>query len=955
MNAPFPSDDAAHPASAQRAPESRASESRYHVILDSLREGCQLIGFDWRYLYLNEAAATHNRRPNDELLGRTMAEVWPHLGTSQAYALLQRCMDERVAMHEEIEFVYPDGTTRWFDVRTQPVPEGIFALSIDVTERRNAEAARRVAESRYRRLFDSNIVGVMIADLRGHIKEANDYLLGIIGYTRAELESGATRWDTITPPQWRAVDEHIVREILDSGACAPIEKEYLRRDGRVVPVLVSVARLDGTLDDCICLVEDLSEHKEFDRRIQHLNRVYAVLSDINQTIVREKDPQAVLDAACRIALERGGFLMTWIGLFENASGRIRIRAHAGADAATLGILSLLIESDPPAGCLFTQHAVTAGEHGVCNDIAGDEGAASWRAAALERGYLAMASLPLKAGGQVIGAFNIYAGEEDFFNAEELRVLDELAIDISFALEVQSRDLARAQADEHRRVAEDRFRQLAENIQEVFWMTDMTKNEMLYISPAYEAIWGRTCASVYESPTSWMDAVHPDDRARVMLAATTKQVLGQYDEVYRVIRPEGSVRWIRDRAFPIRDEHGVVHRMVGTAMDITEQRQLEEQFRQSQKMEAVGQLAGGVAHDFNNILSAMMMQAELAGMEPNLPLETRELLLDIKAAAERAAKLTRQLLTFSRRQVLQPRPVDLNEVVTSLTKMLQRILGEDVSLTLNLHSRTLMTRADAGMLDQLLMNLVVNARDAMPDGGRLTIETGERELTDEDAHLIPDATPGPHVWFSVTDTGTGISAEHLSHIFEPFFTTKEAGKGTGLGLATAFGIVKQHDGVLQVDSAMGAGTTFRILLPAQPLSEATAELEATRHVPRGGTETILVVEDEPNLRALTRIVLERHGYHVLEAEHGVQALRVWEEYTHPIHLLLTDIVMPEGISGRELADRLRQQNPELRIIFTTGYSAEIAGRELKLQPGQNFIQKPSAPMDLLETVRRSLDS
>ena len=406
--------------------------------------------------------------------------------------------------------------------------------------------------------------------------------------------------------------------------------------------------------------------------------------------------------------------------------------------------------------------------------------------------------------------------------------------------------------------------------------------------------------------------------------------------------------------PVRDKAGKHYGRIWAFRDITKQRRLEEQFRQSQKLEAIGQLAGGVAHDFNNILTTMIMQAELAAMVENTPKEVQDGLREIRVAAEHAANLTRQLLAFSRRQVMQPRPLDLNEIVTSLTKMLQRILGEDVRLQLNLHPRALLTRADAGMLDQVLLNLVVNARDAMPGGGRLFIETGETTFTEEEANAIPDTSPGRHVCLRVTDTGTGIAPENLSRIFEPFFTTKEPGKGTGLGLATVFGIVKQHRGSLTVESEVGKGTTFRIFLPASGVAGRLPDEAAMKPKPRGGTETILLVEDDAAVRMLTRAVLERQGYQVLEAAHGVEALKIWEQHQGIIQLLFTDIVMPRGISGRELAIRLQARNPKLRVIFTSGYSADIAGRELSLQEGQNFIQKPASPQQLLETVRRCLD-
>ncbi|HEY8926199.1 MAG TPA: PAS domain-containing protein [Polyangia bacterium] len=504
-----------------------------------------------------------------------------------------------------------------------------------------------------------------------------------------------------------------------------------------------------------------------------------------------------------------------------------------------------------------------------------------------------------------------------------------------------------------RESEDRFRQLAENIQEVFWMTDPSRRQFLYISPAYEKLWGRSCADLLRSPDDWSAGVHPDDRARVSEAIATTRERAPCDETYRILRPDGSVRWIHERSYPVLDGAGRVQRLVGTAEDITEARQLEAQLRQSQRMEAVGQLAGGVAHDFNNILAAIMMQADLAFEMVDRSGEVRDLLTDIKTATERASNLTRQLLAFSRRQVLQTRVVDLNDVVTSLSKMLERIVGEDVDLQLELHPSPLLTRADAGMLDQVLMNLVVNARDAMPTGGRLTIETSERFLTAEAG--APPESRGRYICVTVTDTGTGIEPRHLSRIFEPFYTTKDPSKGTGLGLATAFGIVKQHGGLLTVDSVVGKGATFQVLLRPTEDDEnrSAAPPPPARPAARGGGETVLVVEDEATVRQLTRRTLERAGYRVLEACDAVEALRVWEQHQSAIDLLMTDIVMPEGVSGRELAERLHASKPKLRVILTSGYSADIAGQELSLRPGHAFLQKPATPRVLLDCVRRCL--
>jgi len=399
---------------------------------------------------------------------------------------------------------------------------------------------------------------------------------------------------------------------------------------------------------------------------------------------------------------------------------------------------------------------------------------------------------------------------------------------------------------------------------------------------------------------------------------------------------------------------VAHR-VSVLLAHEESQNLSEQLRQSQKMEAIGQLAGGVAHDFNNILTTIMMQAELASMADAPVEERRELLQEIKAAAERAASLTGQLLAFSRRQVIQPRATDLNQIVGSLGKMVQRIVGEDVRLRLRLSPTPVAARVDQGMIDQVLLNLVVNSRDAMPEGGRLVIETGERTLSEAEAQRILDASPGEYAWIRVADTGCGIAPEQLARIFEPFFTTKEPGKGTGLGLATVFGIVKQHGGFVQVRSRVGVGTTVEVHLPSVDGIQAEAPVPVPPEPGTGGSETILAVEDEHAVRRLIRRVLEGRGYRVLEAESGVDALHVWEKHAGEVDLLLTDMVMPEGVGGRDLAGRLQTERPGLRVIFTSGYSAEIAGRELSLLEGQNFLQKPFSPQRLLDAVRRALDA
>lgn len=390
-------------------------------------------------------------------------------------------------------------------------------------------------------------------------------------------------------------------------------------------------------------------------------------------------------------------------------------------------------------------------------------------------------------------------------------------------------------------------------------------------------------------------------------------------------------------------------------DITERRHLEAQLLQAQKMEAIGRLAGGVAHDFNNLLAVLLLQTEL--LERSSPaLPVRDGLRQIRAAVERAANLTRQLLLFSRRQVLQPRDLDLNQVVEGLAKMLRRIIGEDIELELTLAPEPLALRADPGMIEQVVMNLVVNARDAMPQGGRLRLHTGVSSVDETAVRNHPEARPGRHVWLRVEDTGCGIPPEVLPHIFEPFFTTKEAGKGTGLGLATVYGVTRQHQGWITVETEVGRGTAFQVFLPAAARpAQALPLAEPRGDLPQGRNEWILLVEDDAPLREATCQILTNHGYRVLAAADSLQALQIWGDVGRQVALVLTDLVMPGGISGQDLITLLRTNRPDLKVVYTSGYSAAWSGQEIALKPGERFLLKPCPAAQLLQTLRQSLDT
>jgi PAS domain S-box-containing protein len=536
----------------------------------------------------------------------------------------------------------------------------------------------------------------------------------------------------------------------------------------------------------------------------------------------------------------------------------------------------------------------------------------------------------------------------------IRKLEEKTLELETTNRSLERDIAaRILAESALRESEARFRQLAESIEDVFWLSDPERHEFFYVSPTYETVWGRSCASLYAAPGEWLAAVHADDRERVRASLSQERASGGED-TYRIVRPDGALRWIRSRAFPVRDASGQVHRVAGVSRDITEQRRLEEQLRQAQKMEAVGRLAGGIAHDFNNLLSVILSYTSLvlAELKPGEPL--RADIEEVHHAGHRATDLTRQLLAFSRQQVLQPRVLDLGQVVLGMEKMLRRLLGEDVELSLLCSPGRGKVHADASQMEQIVMNLAVNARDAMPRGGKLAIECTSVELDAGFALDHQGVVPGPHVMLAVTDSGTGMDAATRERLFEPFFTTKEPGKGTGLGLSTVYGIVQQSHGHVWVYSEPGQGTTFKIYLPRTDRDLDQPDTAKAGPVTLRGVETVLLVEDDEQVRVMTRSILRRQGYNVLDAQNGGEAFLISEQFAATIHLLLTDVIMPR-MSGRELAERLRLTRPQLRVLYASGYTQDAVVHHGVLNAGVAFLQKPITPDTLLRKVREVLDA
>lgn len=500
-------------------------------------------------------------------------------------------------------------------------------------------------------------------------------------------------------------------------------------------------------------------------------------------------------------------------------------------------------------------------------------------------------------------------------------------------------------------SEELFRLITENAADMIAVVD-SNGQRLYNSPSYEKILGYTPQELGE--TSAFGQIHPEDREKVLTSAADARRTGTGTNLeYRMRHKDGSWRTLESRASTIL-KSGQVEKLVIVNRDVTERKRLEEQFRQSQKMEAVGRLSGGVAHDFNNLLGVIIGYGEIVqeGTSSDSPLRT--CVEEMLKAGHRAAALTRQLLAFSRQQVMDPRVLDLNIVVKDMEKMLKRLIGEDVQLRTSLDPALEHIKADQGQIEQVIMNLSINARDAMPNGGELRLETSNFHMDEEFVRGYPyPVLVGDYVLLTVTDNGIGMDATTRARVFEPFFTTKEKGKGTGLGLSMVYGVVKQSGGYIEVASEPGAGATFKIYLPKVGVAVDAQKQPAEFPSSLNGSETLLLVEDETSLRTLSRHLLELCGYEVLEAESGAAALKISQEYKQKIHLLLTDVVMPE-MSGRALADLLVKHRPETRVVFMSGYTGQTVGEHGVLAEGSFFLPKPFTREALARKIREALD-
>lgn len=547
--------------------------------------------------------------------------------------------------------------------------------------------------------------------------------------------------------------------------------------------------------------------------------------------------------------------------------------------------------------------------------------------------------------------------------EQFRTLEEKVGERTQELRAANEQLCgeiaeRRRAEEALRATQEKLNHFLAKSPAVLYSLKFEENGLVpaWISDNFGSLVGGSAPDWYKQmPT--LDYVDVADRPALLTSLHTLLEGGVSSIEYRVKRTDGQTLWVRDDRKLLCDGAGQPAEIIGCWTDITQQRLLQDQLRQAQKMESVGQLAGGVAHDFNNLLMVIQGYVEMLLNTEQLPEPAAQSLRQVYGAAEKAGHLTRQLLAFSRKQMMRPQELDLNELIGAVSQLLIRTLGEHIRVRTDCAANLPSVLVDRSMIDQVIMNLAVNARDAMPDGGCLTLSTRVQDIDESYRRRQPEARRGRFVCLSVADDGCGIPSEHLSRLFEPFFTTKEAGKGTGLGLATVYGILKQHEGWVEVESEPKRGTTFRVFIPAAGAPTRAADPPISASHVQGGRETILLVEDEATVRELVCASLARYGYKIHAAASGAEAMNEWSARLADIDVLITDVVMPDGVSGWELARRMQTHKPDLRIVFISGYHADMTA--MGFDPASTdrsiFLHKPFKPQELAEVVRTCLDS
>ena len=825
-------------------------------------------------------------------------------------------------------------------------PLKIVGVIHDITRRRKAEQAFFLMNH----ALDNVREAAFLTDEHARFYYVNGEACRILGYTREEmLGMGVSDIDSSFPAErW---PDHWA-EIKEKGSLT-FESRHQDRDGHLIPVEVDANyfEYDGRAYN-LAFARDITERKRAAETQHRLNRELQAISNCNQALMRAEDEQSLLHDICRIAHEEAGYDLVWVGYVDHDDAMtLRPVAWAGQGSDYVASANISWSADEERGQGPAGEVVRTGEILCIQDFSNDPRMAPWREAAQRQGYRSGIALPLKdENALTFGVLLIYSSERNAITPDELRLLAELAGDLSFGVtNLRSRA-------ERKRAAQA----LSENEAKMRSILDNVGIGVTLISPQMKIL------ELNRQMRRWFPSIEPTEHPVCYRAfndpprehrcdyCPTFNTLhdGLVHEATTETPQAGSVRNYRIISTPVFDESGKISGAIEMVEDITARLSLESQFRQAQKMEAVGRLAGGVAHDFNNMLGVILGHVELALDEVPSSSQILTDLLEIQKAATQSSNLTRQLLAFARKQTITPIVLDLNDTVADMISMLGRLIGEDIELAWIPDGNPCPVLMDPSQINQILVNLSVNARDAVAGIGKITIETTTVKLEETYCSIHTGSIPGQYVQLTVSDNGCGMDQEVLGNIFEPFFTTKGMGQGTGLGLSMVYGVVKQNQGFISVESSPGRGTAFQIFFPRHAGEGARSLVEASDQLVTGDQETILLVEDEAALLKLGGIMLRRLGYRVLAAGTPEEALHLAKEHAGEIDLLVTDVVMPE-MTGRELSVRLLSLYPTLKMLFMSGYTANVIADHGILEKGVFFIQKPFSKRELGCKVREAL--
>ncbi len=883
----------------------------------------------------------------------------------------------------------------------------LLAVSVEITERKAALEALRKSEEKFRRFFEVPLIGVTILEPSGQWLDVNDKFCDMVGYPREELLE--KKWQDITPPDNLDSEIKDYNAFLDDDAAtiATREKQYRRKDGELIDVIIAthcVRRNDGKPDYTLCVIQDITARKKAERKMAESERELRTIlsaSPIGIGRVRDRIVEWVNDSLCTISgysIEEftgrdTSYLYAGPSEFETVGSRLYREGQAETkwitkDGRTIDVLLQVSQTDNGAYICtvtdmtplkraenflkFTQFSVDSAVDNVYwIDAAGriayvnDSACASMGFSRDELLSMTIYDIDLDRPAETWPQMWAYIIERDSDQFESLyRRKDGSAFPVEISISYLSygefeyacafaRDITeRKKAEEALRESEERWQFALEGSGDGLWDWNVPGSKV-YLSKQWKEMLGYAENEITDSLYEWDSRVHPDDKSDVY-AKLNSHLEGRssvYTSQYRLRSKDGTYKWILDRGKVLaRSEDGKPIRVIGTHTDITERKHLESQLLQSQKMEAVGTLAGGVAHDFNNLLSAIMGYASLLQMKMDKHNSLYSYASHILTSSEKAANLTQSLLAFSRKQVVDLKPVSLNDTVDKVHRLLERLIPEDVEFRVNKSEERLVVMADVGQLDQVIMNLVTNARDAMPRGGKLTIRMDRAAANSTFMTANKHLDMSDHALIEISDTGIGMDKDTIEKIFEPFFTTKQLGRGTGLGLSIVYGIIKQHNGYIDARSQPGEGSVFSVYLPIVGL-----EPENEKYVSQivGGIETILIAEDNKELCRLSMKVLRDHGYSVLAAMDGAAAVEMFRQHKGEIALVILDVVMPK-MNGREAYESIRRIDPSVKVIFTSGYTDDIVIERGVENEEYDFLGKPLTPATLLKKIREVLD-